>query len=36
MVVVKITMLIELKGINIAATTGAKFPVIANPIPIKL
>lgn len=34
--VVNITMLMELKGIKIAATTGAKFPVTAKPNPITL
>ena len=35
-IVVKITMLIELKGINIAAITGANCPVTAKYKPIAL
>ena len=35
-IVVKITILIELRGIKIAATTGFKCPVTANVNPIRL
>src|SRR5690606_21047572 len=35
-IVVNATMLIELKGIKIAAMTGSKFPVTANDNPITL
>lgn len=34
--VVKATMLMELKGINIAATTGSNLPVTAKESPIQL
>ena len=35
-IVVNATMLMELKGINIAATTGSRFPVTAKARPVML
>tara|TARA_Y100001968_G_C18960876_1_gene527650 strand:+ start:394 stop:564 length:171 start_codon:yes stop_codon:yes gene_type:complete len=36
LMVVKATILIELRGIKIAATMGERCPVTANPSPIRL